>query len=433
MIAPEIELDDYQQSVFDRVLCLVDAGQHHVVALRGEGGTGKSQIIKKLLTHFGDNAIAACPTNDAKNILIDGLGDDCPAMVVTCHKLLNKRAQTVNGVEQLDSSGNIIFSESIPIKDSVQLIIVDESSMLSEQMALDLINKAKHCVLLFAGDHDQLKPVNAEAFFQDLKAETYTLTFNHRAKGSPDLTVFLKRVRAIKDDEIVDFEAVESTVDAISEAVIKYGSEIMVMAHTHAICSQVNNAVRAKKGFSGLFAAGDEIIIDSALKTVDGLSLDAGTKIKIQSASKEHGRINGVSFDVWNITPVSVSSGGDFMIIDQRSLDEMEIKSVGNAIKQARDAYFKGNKRSPIALEFPSIVPPNTNRMPVVYAYCRTVHRAQGAGANIAMFVCNEASFYKPDDYNLFYTAISRARKRAIVVQLGEKHGKKITGQLLKV
>jgi hypothetical protein len=428
-----IELDDYQQSVFDRVLCLVDAGQHHVVALRGEGGTGKSQIIKKLLTHLGDNAIAACPTNDAKNILIDGLGDDCPAMVVTCHKLLNKRAQTVNGVEQLDSSGNIIFSESIPIKDSVQLIIVDESSMLSEQMALDLIDKAKHCVLLFAGDHHQLKPVNAEAFFQELNAETYTLTKNWRAHTAPELMAFLGRVRAIKDDEIVDFEAVESTVDSISDAVIKYGSEIMVMAHTHAICSQVNNEVRAKKGFTGLFAAGDEIIIDSALKTVDGLSLDAGTKIKIKSASKEHGRINGVSFDVWNIEPVAVSSGGYFMIIDQRGLDEMEIRSVGNAIKQARDAYFKGNKRSPIALEFPSIAPPGRDRMPVVYAYCRTVHRAQGAGANIAMFVCNEASFYKPDDYNLFYTAISRARKRAIVVQLGKKHGKKITGQLLKV
>jgi hypothetical protein len=433
MSAPVIELDDYQQSVFDRVLCLVDAGQHHVVALRGEGGTGKSQIIKKLLTHFGDNAIAACPTNDAKNILIDGLGDDCPAMVVTCHKLLNKRAQTVNGVEQLDSSGNIIFSESIPIKDSVQLIIVDESSMLSEQMALDLIDKAKHCVLLFAGDHHQLKPVNAEAFFQELNAETYTLIKNWRAHTAPDLMSFLGRVRGIQEDEIVDFEAVESTVDSISDAVIKYGSEIMVMAHTHAICSQVNNAVREKKGFTDLFSAGDEIIIDSALKTVDGLSMDAGTKIKIASASKEHGRINGVSFDVWNITPVAVSSGGDFMIIDQRGLDEMEIKSVGNAIKQARDAYFKGNKRSPIALEFPSIVPPNANRMPVVYAYCRTVHRAQGAGANIAMFVCNEASFYKPDDYNLFYTAISRARTRAIVVQLGKKHGKKITGQLLKV
>jgi hypothetical protein len=431
MSAPVIELDEYQQMVFDRVLCLVNAGQHHHVALRGEGGTGKSQIIKKLLTHYGDDAIAACPTNDAKNILIDGLGDDCPAMVVTCHKLLNKRAHTVNGVEQRDSSGNIIFSESVPIRENVKLIIVDESSMLSEQMALDLIDKAKLCVLLFAGDHHQLKPVKAEAFFQELNAETYTLTKNWRAHTAPDLMAFLGRVRGIKDDEIVDFEATESTVDAISDAVIKYGSEIMVMAHTHHICGQVNDAVRAKKGFTELFAAGDEIIIDSALKTVDGLSLDAGTKIKIASAEKDLGRINGVSFDVWSIK--SVAGHDDFMIIDQRGMDEIEIKSLGNAIKQARDAYFKGNKRSPIALEFPSIVPPNANRMPVVYAYCRTVHRAQGAGANIAMFVCNEASFYKPDDYNLFYTAISRARKRAIVVQLGKKHGKKITGQLLKV
>lgn len=421
-----IELDDYQQSVFDRVLCLVNANQHHVVALRGEGGTGKSQIIKKLLTHYGDNAIAACPTNDAKNILIDGLGCDCPAMVVTCHKLLNKRAQTVNGVEQRDSSGNIIFSESVPIRVNVKLIIVDESSMLSEQMALDLIDKAKHCVLLFAGDHDQLKPVNAEAFFQELKAETYTLTKNWRAHSAPVLMAFLRRVRGIKDDEIIDFEATESTVDAISDAVIKYGSEIMVMAHTHHICGQVNDAVRAKKGFTDLFATGDEIIIDSALKTVNGSSLDAGTKMKIASAKKEHGRINGINFDVWNINNY-------FMIIDQRDMDEIEIQSVGNAIKQARDAYFKGNKRSPIALEFPSIVPPNANRMPVVYAYCRTVHRAQGAGTKIAMFVCDEASFYKPDDYNLFYTAISRARERAIVVQLGKKHGKKITGQLLRV
>jgi hypothetical protein len=285
--------------------------------------------------------------------------------------------------------------------------------------------------LLFAGDHHQLKPVKAEAFFQELNAETYTLTKNWRAHTAPDLMAFLGRVRGIKDDEIVDFEATESTVDAISDAVIKYGSEIMVMAHTHHICGQVNDAVRAKKGFTELFAAGDEIIIDSALKTVDGLSLDAGTKIKIASAEKDLGRINGVSFDVWSIK--SVAGHDDFMIIDQRGMDEIEIKSLGNAIKQARDAYFKGNKRSPIALEFPSIVPPNANRMPVVYAYCRTVHRAQGAGANIAMFVCNEASFYKPDDYNLFYTAISRARKRAIVVQLGKKHGKKITGQLLKI
>lgn len=127
-----------------------------VAVLTGGPGTGKTTIVKALVTHAEREKLTillAAPTGRAAWRITESTGR--PAL--TIHRLL-----------EFDPRGRSFLRDRItPLE--ADLIIVDESSMLDQNLGRSLLRAvAPGTQLIFVGDADQLPPVGAGEVFADL-------------------------------------------------------------------------------------------------------------------------------------------------------------------------------------------------------------------------------------------------------------------------
>ena len=143
------------------------------VLLLGRAGTGKSQIIKKMIKKLKLREIkhkVAVPTNQAGRVISDE--------AKTLHKLFGYDIE--GKIHSVNLSGN-------------QYIIIDEISMIQTEFWAEIIKiRRKHPLIKFllCGDFNQLPPVGQEnidiynsAFFRDIVDCKIELKINKRLKG----------------------------------------------------------------------------------------------------------------------------------------------------------------------------------------------------------------------------------------------------------
>ena len=139
--------------------------------LDGSAGTGKTHIMETLLSHRKD-VILAAPTHKAAKVLSEKVGRN----VFTIHKLLNyKMKYDKNGdtifYQETDTNNKRIILENKQIKVILPptgindlllryIIVIDEASMISEELFFKLISLNNK--ILFVGDNLQLPPVNED-------------------------------------------------------------------------------------------------------------------------------------------------------------------------------------------------------------------------------------------------------------------------------
>ena len=132
-----------------------------VFVLAGYAGTGKTFLIEHVVKNVlfleaGKEAVFVSPTGKAAvNIIQKG------TLATTVHSLIYIRDEDDFLV---DENGEIIqgrqlsFYKRDQIDENIQLIIVDEASMINEEVLRDLLSFNVKC--LFSGDGAQLPPVN---------------------------------------------------------------------------------------------------------------------------------------------------------------------------------------------------------------------------------------------------------------------------------
>jgi hypothetical protein len=146
------------------------------IILIGYAGTGKTTLITKFLSDMIYNkkckriAIAA-PTHKAVNIIKNKLYNNLKEVkcinkyveITTIHRLLNYQ-------NYINSSGERYFArgKSDPLWKIYDIIIIDECSMLSDQIIddmQDIIKKPqnKNVKIIYVGDPAQLPPVNQQS------------------------------------------------------------------------------------------------------------------------------------------------------------------------------------------------------------------------------------------------------------------------------
>lgn len=135
-----------------------------IYKIGGFAGTGKSVVVRNLIELFPD--FAACAyTGKATNILRKkGISN-----ATTIHSLIYRAHQ--------DENGNVYFSLENDI--DYNGIIIDEASMVSEDIYKDLLSFNKP--IIFVGDHGQLEPINDK--FNLMEEPDYTLEHIHRNAG----------------------------------------------------------------------------------------------------------------------------------------------------------------------------------------------------------------------------------------------------------
>ena len=129
-----------------------------IFVLCGYAGTGKTFLIdhavKALGLVAGQSAVFVAPTGKAASVL---LRSGTPAGTV--HSLIYTREEDI----EVDENGEVIserflrFVKKESIDSGIKLIVVDETSMVSDEVLRDLLSFGVKC--LFSGDPAQLPPV----------------------------------------------------------------------------------------------------------------------------------------------------------------------------------------------------------------------------------------------------------------------------------
>jgi len=138
---------------------------HDMWLLEGYAGTGKTFLLQRIILNalMGQPrwkiAITA-PTNKAVKVAKQIINNaDSKLSFQTVHRLLGLKEKITDDGRQLFERDNFINGPDIS---SYGLVIVDEASMLNDDLFKELENHRRHIKLLFVGDPAQIPPVGRE-------------------------------------------------------------------------------------------------------------------------------------------------------------------------------------------------------------------------------------------------------------------------------
>jgi exodeoxyribonuclease-5 len=174
----KVKLDDTQKQVLSDLTNFVESGEQEI-CLSARAGTGKSLILSMLYDIVEDNGYTCAfvaPTNKAKLVVTDR-GNQLRNSL-TLHSLLNLRPNIeIMEFDASQLSFNFGCSKSQPYYD---ILLIDECSMINDDLYNVLKKKCKESKLIFSGDRSQLAPVKQRHISKIFNLRTLVLTKIHR-------------------------------------------------------------------------------------------------------------------------------------------------------------------------------------------------------------------------------------------------------------
>ncbi len=344
--------------------------------LTGGPGTGKTTVVKGLLLAYErlypDNVIALCaPTGRASQRMKEATGR--PAS--TIHRLLEYHPYG-------DSFS--CKNETNPIE--ADLIVVDESSMISVDLAELLFNAVRPgTMVLLVGDTDQLPSVGPGNVLGDIiRSKTVpvtALTKTHRQGAGSPIIENAKRISSGNSDLVrnIDFEIVECAEEALVQSI--RNQYVLYHKNNNPFAVQVLTTMR-RDPLQGCDAISRAIQaeVNPKAKTSKGVRYGnttyyVGDKIMMTRNNYNVGYFNGDIGVVKSIAPkeVIVEINGEEVAVANSLLCDMSL------------------------------------------AYASTIHKSQGSEYNVVIVVI-PAKPVSMLQRNILYTAITRAKKRVILI-----------------
>lgn len=320
--------------------------ESNVQTLGGYAGTGKTTVISQLINDLPNFAVCAF-TGKAANVLRNkGIRS-----ASTIHSLIYK--------PQEDAWGNVTFQKIDEV--DCNGFIVDEASMVGEQIHADLLSFGKP--IIYVGDHGQLEPVNSKHNLMekpDIRLEQI-----HRNAG--EIAWFANHLRnGGKASSWADGGEVHIIDrDQWLESAMSVSQVICAFNKTRAA---VNRRIRAEHGLPDYLQAGDRVM---CLKN-----------------RAEIGVFNGMQGRSFNVNLSCNSMVFDYS--DGRVYVDYDPKTL-NAVKY----QISHEKFAPLAFD---------------YCYAITCHKAQGDEWDTGLVIEEECELWSHARWA--YTAASRFRNQ---------------------
>jgi hypothetical protein len=182
-----ITLTEEQQKIYDKLIDFIKSDKELEILLSSSAGTGKTTLMTYLVNNVIKSKlcrrIVICsPTHKSLNILKSKMFEtsnnsliSSNVDIMTIHRLLNYQ-------KVIDTNGEVNYSKvgTATNWSIYDLVIVDECSMLSNQIIDDIEHeikkdKNKKLKIVFTGDQSQLNPVNqtiSKIFYKKIKTLT---------------------------------------------------------------------------------------------------------------------------------------------------------------------------------------------------------------------------------------------------------------------
>ena len=392
-----IEFDNIQKNAIFKAI------NSRIFLLTGGPGTGKTTIINGIVGLFAelndidlvklkqqkDNndmpILLAAPTGRAAKRMTEATG----LSARTIHRMLG-----INGHDEE-------LSESRVDELSGKLLIIDETSMVDTELMNILLGTVPYNMqLIFVGDKDQLPSVGPGQVFADL------LESNQIAKV--ELT---KIYRQSEDSSIVELSHSIQEGKLPSNFTKQFPDRSFIPCHSFQVKSVLKQIVNAwiKKGYS----ADDLQVLAPMYKGeagIDQLNMQLQEIINPPKTGRKEIQINQQIFRIGDrVLQLVNDPEKNIFNGDIGKVIGIDLKNPKKKIKADRIIVsFDGNE---VSYE-------RKNWNQLTLAYCMSIHKSQG-GEFTFVILPMVRQFSRMFARNLLYTAISRAKKK--LVMLGEE------------
>lgn len=357
-----MELSTTQARALDSVVDWYTKRKQHqqVFSIFGYAGTGKTTLAKQIADACGCNVEFAAFTGKAAYVLSQ---KGCKPSS-TIHQLIYRPITRPGGkVEFVLDDESLLYD--------ADLLILDEVSMVGEDLGTDLLSFGKPVLVL--GDPAQLPPIHGAGFF-DTKEPDIMLTEIHRqAEGNP----IIRMATEVRHGKVLnpnDDWGDSSIISELSNEVALGADQIIVGKN---VTRQRSNArMRQLLGFEGTIPLPEEKLI--CLKNNHKLGL-----------------LNG---SMWTV--VSAKKSGAFYLMDLEGENKDRIL---RDISVHPDYFLTGTA--------PTIQGRRDPANHFDYGYAVTCHKAQGSQWD-KLVIIDESHVFRQDRNRWLYTAITRAADR---------------------
>ena len=389
--------------------------------LAGYAGTGKTflinHVVKEVLgLEAGVEAAFVSPTGKAATVLAQG-----GTVAGTVHGLIYIRNEDEYEVnedgEVITTERRLSFSKRESIDEKIRLIIIDEASMVGEEMLRDLLSFGVKC--LFCGDHAQLPPVNGDC--QLMQNPNFILTeIVRQAAGDPIIQV----ATMAREGKHIPYGHYGENVSVISQRHFQgiEGKRAMLRAD-QMICgrNKTRNALNAEyRGYLGLpedalLPQDDEKLIctlnnwEKPLDKKEIFHLVNGIIGTVENVAEHYDYLLSMSFlaDGIGEEVEVVADGGVFLSGEYAHL-------YGDRAAKLADGTFVHEYNRTLLRKMKVVAEETISRFE--FAYAITCHKAQGSEFD-SVVVFDESWLFGEDRNRWLYTAITRAKKQLLIVR----------------
>ena len=357
-----------QDAALKAVASWIKRGEPQVFRLFGFAGTGKTTLAKQIAEDVSGEVAFGAYTGKAALVL---RSKGCRG-ASTIHSLIYRS----RGEDGDDTPSFVLNRQSVAA--DADLIIIDECSMVDEELGRDLLSFGKPILVL--GDTAQLPPVKGGGFFTDAEPDAMLTEVHRQAADNPIIRMSML-VR----------EGQRLTLGHYGESRVVRRSDIgasLVMQ-----CDQVLVGInKTRRAYNGRIRE----LLGHA-----GPRPEVGEKLVCLRNDKKKGLLNG---GTWTVQSVHADRGSKISL-SVKPEEEPDRKAVRVGVLPA---FFEGRED-----EVPPAVRRESDQFD--FGYALTVHKAQGSQWNDVVLFDESFAFREHRDRWL-YTAVTRAANRLTVV-----------------
>ncbi len=347
---------------------LKDEHGPQVFYLAGFAGTGKTTLAKTLAESVDGNVIYGAFTGKAALVL---RRKGC-AGASTIHSMIYLPRRAAGGATDW------LLNENSPVG-RAQLVIIDECSMVGEDLGRDLLSFGTRILVL--GDPAQLPPVRGEGFFTARKPDVMLTEVHRQAQDNP----IIRMSMAVREGKQIPYGTYgESRVipRAFQKDVMSSDQVLVGMNRSR---RDYNQRIRRLMGFEGAMPVVGERLVCLRNKHSAGL-------------------LNG---GLWNVGALLETKPRDVRL---RMM--LEPEDAGDQLSPAEvyvhPKFFLGSEGELSLAE-------KKKSDQFDFGYALTVHKSQGSQWN-SVFLFDEGGAF--DDYaKWLYTGITRAAEAVTIVR----------------
>jgi exodeoxyribonuclease V len=364
-----------QDGALKAVAAWLKRGNPQLFRLFGYAGTGKTTLALRIAEGVDGDVLFAAFTGKAAQVLRNKGCENARTIHSLIYRPRGEKAEEETGEMQPAFSLN----RTSPVA-RASLVIVDECSMVDEELGRDLLSFGTPVLVL--GDPGQLPPVSGGGYFTDGEPDVLLTEVHRQARDNPIVAL----AQTVREGGRLDYgrygdSLVVGRDDIDSDKVLSTDQILLGINRTR---RKFNQRIRDLKGFETLLPA-------------------AGDKLVCLRNSTEKGLLNG---SLWRVTSIGTGRGS----------------AVNMLVRSEEEAPYGASAKIRVLKSFFEAGPENVpwaqrrNSDEFDYGYALTVHKAQGSQwDDVVLF--DESFAFRDTAGRWLYTAITRAAERITIVR----------------